>query len=143
MKKREKKEKEASILQCGESCAANAFHTSRSFDLVPAMSGTIDLTDSVNIPDGKRAVIELVTATIRVPNGETAHLRLSTNLGMHPSNLDFVLTPQGKINDQEVLVATHAVRVYSDHDVMFHVERDNPETKGHAAIGISGYFVNV
>jgi hypothetical protein len=92
-------------------------------------------------PTGKRAVIELVTATILVPKGEKARLRLFTSLGTAASNLDFVLIEQGVVGGQDVLIATHAIRAYSDSLIEFNVNRDNATTKGHAFICISGYLV--
>lgn len=53
-----------------------------------------------------------------------------TSLGVAPSNLDFFLTPQGQVSGREMLVATHSVRVYSDHLIEFNVNRDNAQTEG-------------
>jgi hypothetical protein len=104
---------------------------------------SINFNQDWGIPaSGKRAVIELVTATISVPQGERARLRLSTSLGTAASNLDFVLTPQGQVSDHDLLVATHMVRVYSDNLIEFNVNRDNAVTGGHALICISGYLVD-
>src|SRR5262249_45716649 len=111
--------------------------------LTPAFNSLINFTPTVNIPSGKRAVIELVTATIHVPAGEFARLRMFTSLGVTPSNLDFVLTPQGQVGGRQILICTHSVRVYSDHDIEFNVNRDNAQTEGDAFIGISGYLIDV
>jgi hypothetical protein len=129
--------------QCKECRVDNAFHSWRDQHLTPSFNWAIDFTESVNIPAGKRAVIELITASISVPGGERARLRLFTSLGYTPSNLDFVLTPQGQVDGKEILVATHSVRAYSDHLIEFNVNRDNAETEGDALICISGYFIDV
>ena len=71
--------------------AKHAFHEWRSQTLTPAFNYGINFT----IPANRRLVIELVTASISVPIGELARLRMFTGLGQSPSNLDFVLTPQG------------------------------------------------
>lgn len=129
--------------ECKECRVENAFHSWRSQKLTPSFNWNIDFTGTVNIPIGKRAVIEFVTATVHVPNGERARLRMYTNLGFAPSNLDLVLTPQGQAGGRETLVATHTVRVYSDRSIHFNVNRDNAQTEGYALICISGYFVDV
>jgi hypothetical protein len=129
--------------RCEECRVDNAFHAWRDQHLTPSFNWAIDFTGGVNIPTGKRAVIELVTATISVPSGERARLRMYTSLGFAPSNLDFVLTSQGQVGGREILVATHSVRVYSDHFIEFNVNRDNAQTEGDAFICISGYFIDV
>lgn len=129
--------------RCQECRVDHAFHAWRSQHLTPSFNWSIDFTGAVNIPSGKRAVIELVTATISVPGGERARLRMYTSLGFAPSNLDFILTPQGQVGGREVLVATHSVRVYSDHLIEFNVNRDNAMTEGDAFICISGYLIDV
>src|SRR5260370_2601728 len=129
--------------RCEECRVDNAFHAWRDQHLTPSFNWLIDFTGTVNIPAGKRAVIELVTATVSVPSGERARLRMYTSLGFAASNLDFVLTPQGQVGGRELLVATHTVRVYSDHFIEFNVNRDNPNPEGDAFICISGYLIDV
>ncbi len=129
--------------RCEECRVDNAFHAWRDQHLTPSFNWAIDLTGIVNIPAGKRAVIELVTATISVPSGERARLRLYTSLGFAASNLDFVLTPQGQVGGRDLLVATHTIRAYSDHLVEFNVNRDNATTEGDAFVCVSGYMVDV
>jgi hypothetical protein len=112
-------------------------------ELPPSFNVGINFNPDWGIPpSGKRAVIELVTATISVPQGEKARLRLFTSLGSAASNFDFVLTQQGQVGGQDVLVGTHAIRAYSDSLIEFNVNRDNATTKGHAFICISGYLVD-
>lgn len=129
--------------RCEDCRVQNAFHAWRSQHLTPSFNWNIDFTGAVNIPSHQMAVIELITATVQVPCGERARLRLSTSLGTAPSNLDFVLTPQGPVGNQEFFVATHSVRVYSDHLIAFNVNRDNAQTEGDALICISGYLIDV
>lgn len=88
-------------------------------------------------------MIELVTATISVPKGEWARLRMYTSLGTVPSNLDLVLTPQGHFNGRQILVATHTLHSYSDQIIEFNINRDNAETEGDAFICISGYLIDL
>jgi hypothetical protein len=116
--------------------ARNAFQQFRDQDLPPAFNVGFTFT----IPPKTRAVIEFVTASVLVPAGEMARLRLFTGLGTSPSNLDLVLTPQGVVNGQQILVATHRVRAYADSLLQFNVNRDNATTSGHALICISGYL---
>jgi hypothetical protein len=131
------------VRRCKECRVGNAFHTGIPTHLPPAFNVGINLTNIVNIPAGQRAVIELVTATIEVPHGESARLRMFTSLGFAPSNLDLILTLQGHVGGRDFLVATHSVRVYSDHLIEFNVHRDNPVTEGDAFICISGYLIDV
>jgi hypothetical protein len=123
--------------------ALSAFHAWRDETLPPSWNMNISFNPAWGIPPpGKRAVIELVTATIYVPSGEFARLRMFTNLGPAASNLDFTLTPQGQVAGQRILTCTHAVRVYSDSQIDFNVNRDNAQTTGSALICISGYLVD-
>ena len=126
---------------CQDCKAETAFQYWREQALTPSFNWFIDFTSQVNIPAGKRAVIELVTATIQVPVGEWARLRMYTSLGFAPSNLDLTLKPQNAVGSSSILMATHSLRVYSDHDVSFDVNRDNATTSGTAFICISGYIV--
>jgi len=127
--------------KCHECRVENAFHAWRDQHLTPSFNWEIDFPGI--IPPGKRAVIELVTATIIVPTGEWARLRVGTSLGSVPSNLDLFLTPQGQVGGRQVLVATHTLRVYSDNLIGFNVNRDNAQTEGDAFICISGYLIDV
>jgi hypothetical protein len=128
---------------CEDCRVENAFQSWRSQHLTPSFNWNINFTETVNIPDGKRAVIELITATIQVPSGERARLRMYTSLDFNPSNLDFTLTSQGEVGSREILVGTYSVRVYSDHHIAFNVNRDNAQTEGDAIICISGYLIDV
>jgi hypothetical protein len=116
--------------------ARNAFHEFRDQDLPPSFNVAFTFT----IPAKTRVVIEFVTASVLVPAGEMARLRLFTGLGTSPSNLDLTLTPQGVVNGKQILVATHRVRAYADSLLEFNVNRDNAITSGHALICISGYL---
>ena len=129
--------------RCRDCRVENAFHAWRDQHLTPSFNSLISFSNWGIPPAGKRAVIELVTATISVPSGEWARLRMFTSLGFTPSNLDFVLTPQGQVSGHQVLVATHAVRVYSDQLIEFNLNRDNAQTEGNAFICISGYMIDV
>jgi hypothetical protein len=116
--------------------ARNAFHEWREQTLPPSFN----VAFTFSIPPKSRVVIEFVTATVIVPAGEMARLRMYTGLGTSPSNLDLVLTPQGIVNGQQVLVATHGARAYADSLLEFNVNRDNAITSGDALICISGYL---
>src|SRR5262245_30212905 len=128
------------VRRCNDCRVENAFHAWRSQHLTPSFNWLISFWNWGIPPAGKRAVIEQVTATISVPSGEWARLRMYTSLGSTPSNLDLSLTPQGIVQGQQILVATHSVRVYSDNEIQFNVNRDNAQTPGHALICISGYL---
>lgn len=123
--------------------ALSAFHAWRDEQLPPSWNVFINFNPAWGIPPaGKRAVIELVTATVLVPSGEFARLRMYTSLGSAASNLDLALTPQGQVGGQRILTCTHAVRVYSDSSIEFNVNRDNAQTTGSALVCISGYLVD-
>ena len=125
--------------------AQNAFQVCLEKDLEPAF----DAPFNFDIPDGKRLTIELITAQVMIPIGEGARLRLMTHVDTIASNIDLVLTSQGQVGGQEVLVATHAIRAYADdrpaasEDFQVSVNRDNGETSGHALICVSGYLVDL
>jgi hypothetical protein len=127
---------------CDDCAARTAFQAWHSADLSPAYNYEIDFGDWNLIPSGKRAVIELVTASISVPEGESARLRMYTSLGTTPGNFDLALEPQGVAGGQQTLVATHALRAYSDQLIAFNVSRDNATTPGEALIAISGYIAD-
>lgn len=109
--------------------------------MTPAFAFSLSFDNWNLVPSGRRAVIKLVTATISVPAGEWARLRMYTSLGMVPSNLDLVLTSQGTLNGMHQLVATHSLRAYTDHTIDFGVGRDNATTAGRVFVCISGYLV--
>jgi hypothetical protein len=129
--------------RCEDCRVANAFQAWRSQHLTPSFNWSINFANWGIPSAGKRAVIEQVTATISVPNGEWARLRMYTSLGSVPSNFDLVLTPQGQVGGRQILVATHAVRIYSDALIEFNVNRDNAQTEGDALICISGFLIDV
>ena len=108
--------------------------------MTPSFNWSVDFADWNIVPSGKRAVIELVTAQIIVPSGEWARLRMGTSLGTVPSNLDLFLTFQGDVAGNTIYDATHSLRVYTDHDIGFDINRDNDTTSGSALICISGYI---
>ena len=131
----------ARVESCDDCCATMAFHAWRDQHMTPSFNWFIDFGGSGIPPAGKRAVIELVTATVTVPQGEMARLRMLTSLGSMPSNFDLFLTPQGVVAGNQLLVATHAIRAYSDSLIEFSVNRDNAQTEGDALVCISGYIV--
>jgi hypothetical protein len=125
---------------CEDCRAQTAFQAWEGTELEPAFNFGIDFAEWQLIPPGKRAVIELVTAHIFVPEGEWARLRLYTSLGTVPSNLDLVVVPQSVVGGQQQFVATHSLRVYSDSLIAFNIGRDNDTTTGEAFVCISGYL---
>lgn len=122
---------------CDDSCALSAHQTWKSATMTPSFNYLISLT----IPAGKRFVIELVTASISVPAGETVRLRMYTAFGSSVSNLDLVVTPQGVVGGKVTFVATHSLRAYADNLLQFNVHRDNATTSGYFLVCVSGYLV--
>jgi hypothetical protein len=134
----ERKKKKAPAKECNDWCALTAWHSWRSQHLTPSYNWLVSFT----VPAGKVLVIELVTASIEVPVGEAARLRMYTSLGSSPSNLDLALTPQGVANgDTAIWVCTQSIRAYTDGLLEFDVNRDNPNTEGDALICVSGHLV--
>jgi|GEM_PF-1800273 len=129
--------------RCEDCRVSNAFHAWRSENLPPAFNSTISFANWGIPPAGKRAVIEMVTASIYVPDEEWARLRMYTSLDSVPSNLDLLLTAQGQVGGKRILMATHLVKIYSDKLIEFNVNRDNPQTDGNATICISGYLIDL
>ena len=131
------------IQRCEDCRVGNSFQAWERSDLAPMWNTVIDFSNWGLPSPGKRAVIELVTAQIVVPPRERARLRMRTSLNGVPSYIDLALTPQGIYGDQYMLVATHAIRAYSDQMIQFDVGRDNDQTRGLAEIGICGYLVDI
>ena len=86
--------------ECKEPCVMSAFQEWQDANLTPSWNYML----SFPAPPGKRLVIELVSALIQVPAGETARLQMYTGLPMGPSNLDLVVTPQGVVSGQSVYI---------------------------------------
>lgn len=92
-------------------CAGDAFLQWQEAQLEPSFN--VEIT--FDPPQDKRLVIEFVTATIEVPAGESARLRMFTGFSTgQAGNLDLALESQGIVNGQSVYVATHMVRAYTD-----------------------------
>jgi hypothetical protein len=121
-----------------DACAADAFLQWHDSQLPPAFNAEI----TFQAPAGKRLVIEFVTATIEVPAGESARLRMFTGFSSgQAGNLDLTVVPQGIVNGRSIYVATHSLRTYADGFLAFNVNRDNAFTPGYALICVSGYLV--
>lgn len=119
-------------------CASDAFLQWQEAQLEPAFNAEI----TFDPPQGQRLVIEFVAATIEVPAGESARLRMFTGFSNgQAGNFDLVLAPQGIVNGQSVYVATHMIRAYTDSFLAFNINRDNASTPGSALICVSGYTV--
>jgi hypothetical protein len=121
-----------------DTCAAGAYLQWRDAQLTPSFNVEIPFT----APPGQRLVIEFVTATVEVPAGESARLRMFTGFSNgQAGNFDLALTPQGIRGGQSIYVCTHQVRAYTDGFLAFNVNRDNAATSGDALICVSGYLV--
>jgi hypothetical protein len=121
-----------------DTCAADAYLQWQEVQLTPSFNYEIGFT----APSGQRLVIEFVTATIEVPAGESARLRMFTGFSNgQAGNFDLALTPQGIRGGQATYVCTHEVRAYTDGFLAFNINRDNAITSGDALICVSGYLV--
>jgi hypothetical protein len=82
-----------------DQCAADAFVQWADDQLGPAFNSEI----AFNPPQGQRLVIEFVTATVEVPAGESARLRMFTGFSNgQAGNFDLALTLQGVRNGQSI-----------------------------------------
>ena len=121
-----------------DQCAADAFLQWADAQLGPSFNWEIGF----NPPQGQRLVIEFVTATVEVPAGESARLRMFTGFSNgQAGNFDLALTPQGVRNGQSIYVVSDMVRAYTDGFLAFNINRDNAVTDGYALICVSGYVV--
>jgi hypothetical protein len=111
-------------------------------ELTPSFNVAVSFADYEIPPPAKRAVIELVTSQVVVPQGEWAGLRMFTSLGAIPSNLDLFMTFQGNVSGKSVYEPTHSIRAYSDGLIEFNINPDNAECSGYALICISGYLAD-
>lgn len=128
---------------CEDCRAETAFQLWATQDLTPSFNSEIDFSAYGIPPTGKRAVIELVTAQIVVPQGEWVRLRMYTSLvGSGTGNFDLFLTFQGSYGGQAIYVASHNIRAYTDGLLAFDVNRDNAQTTGSALIAVSGYLAD-
>jgi hypothetical protein len=121
-----------------DTCAADAFLQWHDAQLEPSFN--VEFT--FDLPQNQRLVVEFVTATVQVPAGQSARLRMFTGFSNgQAGNFDLALTPQGVVNGQSVYVGSHMVRAYTDGFLGFNVNRDNATTPGYALICVSGYVV--
>jgi hypothetical protein len=123
---------------CQNPCALHAFQEWRDATLTPSFNFELNF----DIPKGKRAVIELITAEVAVPVGEFARLRLFTGIGTSAGNFDLILVPQGEVGGKTIYHCTHAIKAYADTLLAVNINRDNATTQGHALVGISGYLID-
>jgi hypothetical protein len=105
-----------------------------------------------NVPNGKVAVVELITAEATLPPGQQAlYLQVSAHLtipGHNDSGTTFnvVMIPAGSdVNGNGVFVATQPVRIYCEknENMMAAIFRSSVSGTGGGGVQISGYYVNL
>ena len=121
-------------------CALNAYHRLSMFNLGAAFGTSVTL----NLPQGFRFVIEVISAVISVPAGGKALLTVSGQTSNNPlaSNFFIPLTPQGVFGGDDVFVATQAIRLYTDDKIDISVGRDN-DTGASVVVCLSGYLLKL
>jgi hypothetical protein len=124
---------------CQDYCALYPYLQWRDTNLTPSFNYEINFS----LPSGKRLVVELVTATIEVPAGESVRLRMFTGIGMTAGNFDLVVVAQGLAGGQAIWTATHSLRTYADSLLAFNINRDNAMTPGSALVCVSGHIVDL
>lgn len=109
--------------------------------------GSAGLRLEIEVPEGKRLVIEHVSVRATLPVGQKIRITLGTLVTAY----DFVATTVGTFPffdshsnpvEQDVLVASEQVRLYADRDVVFELDRNNAFGEGKAIMSISGYLVD-
>lgn len=97
-------------------------------------SGTI-----TTVPQGKRLVIEYVSAQLNVAPGDRAVLSIITTESQY-----IPLTRQGTFNGQDFLVAGQTTRIYADPGTNVDFTAVvNSNSSAQATVIISGYYVNL
>ena len=102
-----------------------------------------------NVPVGKRAVIEQVTARAICPIGQfLSDLAIYTNVGgLYGYYVDHFLVPSIPISSEQAsyIFYSQQMRLYADPNtpVMLHMNRNQASGITYIKLSISGYFVDV
>ena len=102
----------------------------------------------LDVPAGKRLVVEHVSSRVQGPAGERYMAQFTTHVfGSTPGGAAnwLVLVYQGTFSGSDVLTASHDMRVYADNSfpsAQFVVTRTGIAGSTFAELNVSGYFVD-
>jgi len=95
------------------------------------------------VPDGKRFVIENVSASAEIPAGESVQLMFLTNTTNTTGNSAYhmiALTPQGTFGSSAVFMANHKTLVYGAGRIWLRARPTWLAGTGYASLVLSGYL---
>lgn len=122
------------------------------FQMTGAMSvfagGPSSGTEQVlTVPEGKRFVIESVSALADIPAGESIQLMFLTNTNNSPSGNSayhmIALTPQGTFGGNTILTANHKTLIFGAGRIYFRARPTWVSGSGSASVVFSGYLENL
>lgn len=127
--------------------ARDAFQTRVTLTIAPG--STTSQVTLVDVPFGKRLVIEHVSSRVQGPGGERYIAFFTTTAyggtAFGSASHWLVLAYQGTFSSIDILTASHDMRVYADYSFpspQFSVTRTNSAGTTFAELNVSGYFVN-
>lgn len=99
------------------------------------------------IPDGKRFVIENITARAEIPNGESIELQFLSRIDTTPNGnamYQYIdVHSQGVFADKLVLIANHKTFAYSTYRLSVRARPTWTDGTGYATVTFSGYLENL
>lgn len=110
----------------------------------PSGTNTRTLTAFV-VPDGKRLVLEYVSANASIPTGQLAQVRVSTSLGGMPVSHKLVMFRQLVTSGNDQFSAAQSLRLYADPGtpVQAQCARNSAAGTASAQFTFSGYLVDL
>ena len=105
--------------------------------------GTLSSNFEITVPDGKRLVVESVTARATLPTGQHVILSISTTTSERDALHYIALSPQGTFPTYDAYAATSSLRIYADAGTTIHFEARRSADVGVANINtvISGQYL--
>ena len=99
------------------------------------------------IPDGKRFVIEAITARAEIPNGESIELQFLSRIDTTPNGnamFQYIdLHSQGVFADKNVLIGNHKTLAYSAYRLTIRARPTWTVGIGYATFTFAGYLENL
>jgi hypothetical protein len=110
-------------------------------------TGTEGQNGFVNVPTGKRLIIEYVSGQAFLPTGQKALFSVIVSLQGQPTGTSHFLesTAVGAFGGQDCFQCGRLVRLYADPGtiVMLRTDRDSPTGAGNSRMTLSGHLVDV
>jgi hypothetical protein len=102
---------------------------------------------SYAVPDGKRFVIENISASAEIPAGESVQIMFLTNtdntVAGNSAYHMIALTPQGTFGSSTVLMANHKTLVFGAGRIWLRARPTWLAGTGYASLALSGYLENL